>query len=368
MTFQLTLMGGQLLPAYLGIKERNPQKVFFLCSAQSRSKISQVVDALNGIDHEIIEIDPHDFQQITTETSRLMDAHPAANWELNLTCGTKIMALAAYEAFLAKEQHAFYWNTGVGLFFPTSQHIEPITTDVPTDVFFQLAGNPDYTAQQLIDYNTAAINFAKAIRMVRNTDSGNFNKLQSEFLRKRKANKNRNFQVNVEGNAASWNHGAKKLIMKTRNTEQLELIGAEGRDIAFSGLWWELVVAEEIKSMLQVKELLLSVKLPYHANGQDKNEIDILLNLGTQLLFIECKAGIVKTENINNMRVAKNIYGGIGSKTMLISRNVPTPSIREKCTDLNIAWWAEGTGGSSRNSSDDLRQKVREVIGGTQQI
>jgi hypothetical protein len=62
----------------------------------------------------------------------------------------------------------------------------------------------------------------------------------------------------------------------------------------------------------------------------------VLVNLGGKLIFIECKSGMVKQEDINKMRIVKDTYGGIISKSLLVCRFMPTPTILEKCKELNI--------------------------------
>ena len=67
-----------------------------------------------------------------------------------------------------------------------------------------------------------------------------------------------------------------------------------------------------------------------------KNEIDVLINIGHKLIFIECKSGKVKHDDINKMRVVKDVYGGIISKSILVCLEMPSATIMEKCKELNI--------------------------------
>ena len=68
----------------------------------------------------------------------------------------------------------------------------------------------------------------------------------------------------------------------------------------------------------------------------DKNEIDILINTGQKILFIECKSGIVLQSDINKMRAISKFYGGISSKSILVSYLKPRDQIIEKCQDFGI--------------------------------
>ena len=58
--------------------------------------------------------------------------------------------------------------------------------------------------------------------------------------------------------------------------------------------------------------------------------------IGRKLIFVECKSGNVKQEDINKMKIIKDTYGGVISKSILVSRFLPTKNIIEKCEELNI--------------------------------
>lgn len=45
---------------------------------------------------------------------------------------------------------------------------------------------------------------------------------------------------------------------------------------------------------------------------------------------------MVKQEDINKMRVVKDTYGGVISKSVLVSRFKPSNNIIEKCNELDI--------------------------------
>ncbi len=107
-------------------------------------------------------------------------------------------------------------------------------------------------------------------------------------------------------------------------------------NIAFNGIWWELIVADSIKNWNKIHEMKLNVELYSKTTSYIKNEIDIVINTGKTLIFIECKSGNVKQEDINKIRAVKRLYGGIASKSILVCKYKPRPDIIEKCMDLGI--------------------------------
>ena len=105
----------------------------------------------------------------------------------------------------------------------------------------------------------------------------------------------------------------------------------------FNATWWELQVAKEIANWPGLKELLINCVLPFKTDKESrKNEIDILISTGKRLIFVECKSGNVRQEDINKMKVIKQTYGGVISKSILVSRFLPNATILEKCKELEI--------------------------------
>jgi hypothetical protein len=90
----------------------------------------------------------------------------------------------------------------------------------------------------------------------------------------------------------------------------------------------------------------MNVLFPALSNVElDKNEVDILVNDNGNLIFIECKSGIVSSQNINSIKVRQETYGGTIAKSILVLRNdLPKDErnidnsriIEEKCNDLGI--------------------------------
>ena len=109
------------------------------------------------------------------------------------------------------------------------------------------------------------------------------------------------------------------------------------KELFFNAAWWELLVAKEISNWAGLQEMLVNCVLPFKTDKlTSKNEIDILVSTGNRLIFVECKSGNVRQEDINKMKVIKQTYGGVIAKSILVSRFLPNATILEKCKDLDI--------------------------------
>ena len=67
-----------------------------------------------------------------------------------------------------------------------------------------------------------------------------------------------------------------------------------------------------------------------------KNEIDIIVNTGTKILFVECKTRIFNSTDIDKFRTAVKNYGGLGSKALFVTDNVMDDLQKEKCQESDI--------------------------------
>jgi hypothetical protein len=98
-----------------------------------------------------------------------------------------------------------------------------------------------------------------------------------------------------------------------------------------------LIVAQAVNRWKHKINLFTNVILPYkNENSQSKNEIDILLNTGKRLIFIECKSGSILSSDVNKIKAVRDIYGGKIARSLLVSKFKPTNRIIEKCQELDI--------------------------------
>lgn len=367
MNYQLTLLGGQITPLYLGIMERKPNKVFFMCSEESKPKLPQLLSALPDLEYDVVTISPYDFEEITQRVETLLNEHPKATWDLNMTGGTKIMALATYQIFLENKMTAFYWKSGT-LYFPSDHKEIPIQSTIQTDVFFKLSGNTSFTSEVYRDISEAEIEFAQSVRNAKSIGGGYYS-IQNEFTKKKKQSSEAEVKVEKNGFLFHWKSQRNELIIGAPSFDHsIKFIGGAGCEIAFNGRWWELVIAKALHHLPEINEMHINVQLPYQSSKDTKNQIDILLNLGTSLLFVECKSGQINADDLNKMKAIKNLYGGIGSKTLLVTRDKPKEKVVEKCKELKIDYWSERVHDDGTDGFETLIQKITDVSNSSEQM
>ena len=83
--------------------------------------------------------------------------------------------------------------------------------------------------------------------------------------------------------------------------------------------------------------------IPRTVNEQDKNEIDIIVDTGIKLFFVECKTQVFDMKDLDKFRNVVKNFGGFGAKAILVSYFKPTNIVLEKCKDnhLSVFWFQD---------------------------
>jgi hypothetical protein len=339
MKHQIIFVGGQLLPVFVGIKEFSPDKIHFIVSEESKDKINLLKSFLTGKGFTENICNPFDFVSIKTTCEELLSKfEPTDEVQFNLTGGTKVMVLAAQALIQESQGEGFYINPDNTVLNLPSYSLQEVTCEISVKEFLELSGHKIKSSKTIYDFSETDFRASAAIDLFSSTDKTFLT--VSKYFRKNFNDKN----VSIP---KSGNETIDGKISFRWNSKQIEII-KEGEEIFtassdniynlfFYAAWWELNVAKAISAWTKPKELLLQCELPFKGDiKSSKSEIDVLINLGRKLIFVECKSGFVKQEDINKMKIIKDTYGGIISKSILVSRFLPAKNILEKCNELNI--------------------------------
>ena len=103
-TLQVLLVGGRQIPNFLGVMLLRPNKVHFLLSKGSENLLDPLYETLTKVEglvlpdrDQIKPIDANDFQANISALEHVLNEYPNAQISFNLTCSSKVMAIAAYE-------------------------------------------------------------------------------------------------------------------------------------------------------------------------------------------------------------------------------------------------------------------------------
>jgi hypothetical protein len=339
MKHQIALVGGQLLPIYVGIKEFSPDKIHFIVSKESIESLNNLKPMITGISQSEYRCNAFDFYEIKTVCQKIIQKiNPEDSITFNLTGGTKIMVLACQAIIHEQGLNGFYINQDDSFLILPSYERKSISYELSIKEFFDISGHSKYNYKTINDFTEEDIKTAEKIKNFANNDSRY--KLIIGYFRKKYFNKNdsltaKGSELINNSTRVIWDQTSISIEYNTKNI--LRLYSKIVHDLLFKAVWWELIVAKEIAKAKNYKELFLGFELTFKADKQvTKNEIDILINTGKKLIFIECKSGLVKQEDINKMKIVKQTYGGVIAKSILVCRELPSQSIIEKCKELDI--------------------------------
>ncbi len=339
MKHQIILVGGQILPLYLGIKEFNPDYIHFIASEDSKFALNNILALFSDLKYKISICNPYDFKSISEKLNSIIeDRKEEDEFVINLTGGTKVMVLAAQSMMLANNFKGFYFNhTDSVLVLPEFSQ-NTINKFVTIDEFFSLSGHKITSFKKIESLDPEDKKAAEKIYRFALNDY-RYKKIIYQISKQYKSD---NIQIPPIGkilieNKIDFSWGSNKIEISEKGRIIQSFVSKNIISLFFNSSWWEIIVAGEISKSTKIKELLLQAELPFKTDNKVlKNEIDVLINLGRQLIFIECKSGKVKQEDINKMKIIKDTYGGIISKSLLVCFEKPTDVIIEKCEELGI--------------------------------
>lgn len=333
MKHQIVLLGGQLLPVYIGIKERKPEVVHILYTKETVRLKTRLVKQFNGIKIFDYQTDPYDYDSIQETVTNIVCNNENADFELNLTSGTKLMALASQQVFMTLDCFSFYIDQKQNIIDLSDGTKSIINSSISTKTFLSLSNHNTYTSSTLKSFNKTELELANSIFELRKNKSG-IGKLFKLFRSMKVDSESKIFSFSNSDYDVYWSGNVLSVKASRFN---LDSQGKNSFKILTTGLWWELIIGMAVKDWKSAKEILMSLAIKSNRNVKmDKNEIDILINTGKNIFFIECKSGNVTQSDLNKIKTVSKLYGGLSSKSILVSFFKPKDHLLEKCQDLGI--------------------------------
>lgn len=333
MTHQITLLGGQILPVYTGIIERQPDVVHILYTKETVRLKNRLIKNISGCKINSYQVEPYNYNSIEDTVTKIICDNEKALFELNLTSGTKLMALASQEVFKTLECFSFYIDQNENLIDIANGKSVKLEKNISTKNFLSLSNHDTFSSTSLKSFSEGEKKLANSILDLRKSKSGIaelfklFRVLNVDSESKNFSYKNKKYNIKWDGN--NLNVSAPKFLLESKGKKSFKILT--------TGLWWEIIISSAISTWKSAREIHMSLVIKSNTNNRsDKNEIDILINTGHKILFIECKSGKVIPSDINKMRAIGKLYGGISSKSILVSFYKPPADLIERCQDFGV--------------------------------
>ena len=343
---QIALVGGQPTPVYQGIVHLAPNQVVLVCSSQSRGMAEAIREQLPQYkdgDIMIYEISDDDIVKMYSKAEMIEQALPKGiTISLNVTGGMKLWSIVFNNVFRRKRRSCrtfFIGQNGIYFDLKNKEVLPKVNFDM--DAQFKILGHTVSEYTPLSDYTSqdfTVLNTAQSWGFSQNTHYP-FMKLTDKFRDEYKAVYNNNlyrrpFSVTEGRNSLEWNPDTKSfdILIGAKN---LTLVSEHVTNIVLNTGWFELYVARMISKRYPSSQIWLNCIFKNKSN-KTKNEVDIIVNTGNKLLFVECKTQVYNTTDVDKFRSVVANYGGLGSKHLFVTWQPMKAEAREKCDDYGI--------------------------------
>lgn len=368
----ITLVGGQPAPVYLGIVNDEECEEVILVHSISSLKEAKIIEKSCNKKCSFIECSPTDIYKIKEIAEAVCKKAEGCEVTLNITSGTKPWSLIFYQTFANNPSIQYIYIDQLNNWYDLKSGE---TKELSIDIFkrFELYGNP---LKKYITLDCFSESDRQAIRLIEKarqinirafTELTNTNNKEEEF----QANEGEVFSSNGSRMKWNWSEGHIEFdLVKSYDLTLSQSISIEmdhAKELILNTAWFELKTALELRKNPEIKELYLNCEF-LSKEEKAKNEIDIIADCGTRLLFVECKTMISEITAIDKFRSAMRNFSGTSSTGIFVTNDKVFNGVRyerymaamEKCKDNDIVTFNFGFWNKKENQS--LNSIINQAI------
>ena len=327
MKTHIALVGSQPIPVYLGIKSLG--QIDRLILVHSRQTIKEadriaICTARIASSYEMVECDPTNLEEIETAAQEIFDKVKDDEIVLDLTSGTKAWTLVFYKRFMSLQNAQFILVDQNNQVQNLYTH-EIIEESIDKNLRFALYGVKVASYTPYSDYTDQDKEECLKVEKIRHNNFKSFWALTASNNFEEPIGKS---YVLKDGSYVEWNKEEHLVNLflynfRKRKLENFVFNGPHALDIVFNSGWFELKSAMEFANRVQgVKDIWMNCKfVDLYDNALDnlpKNEIDIIVDLGSKLFFVECKTQVTDITDIDKFRSAIRNFSGMSSKGIFV--------------------------------------------------
>ncbi|MBS4798060.1 hypothetical protein HMPREF3279_09855 [Haemophilus sp. HMSC71H05] len=357
------LISDQAAPSLLPIldPEFKPKEAVFLVSDKMKSNAEALAKVFKEKNVKVTSVrieNIYDFQEMENCFIELIDQFDGQNIALNVTGGTKLMAIVAQNTFAMGGKPIFYVDSDNNqiLFISRDEKGQSIPNkmlncQIDLKTYLSAYGMVYKSAKQPMASERLLINlepFIKQYDKYKDSIPG-LNYYASE------SQKN-GFKVKFT------NHDDESLVSLLKELHHKDLLDFDNHRIDFrdtmhkdllNGIWLEEITYKAIENIKSIQDKALSLEVGNSSYDQNKkqyalqnqgnqNEFDIAFIAKNRLHIIECKTqmmnkeGGLKSEDILYKLEALKNYGGLMTKKCLVSYFEVPESVKNRAKELHV--------------------------------
>lgn len=337
----ISLVSKEVFPAYYSISEFNPDIVYLIGTKETYSGMNRIKNVAQSEQCEVKTntVSAYDIEGCAKMCDRIHEENGAdCEYIYNLTLGTKLMAFGAMDSAQRHNAKMIY-TTPAECIDISRLSRTPLLCKISFEEMFKLQGQilKEY---EIYEHDEARTECVNDIRLFIKNSPKAYNTLKKEY--------DRHTQIRPEFYDPRTNYTRYGGVTRIEY-DDVEVFCSDKKGVTkflFEGRWWEALVADATAKWADGRyEIWTGVKFEpknktinqNRVESKDiKNEIDVLVNLGTTMLFIECKSGLITQDNISKLNTVRQTYGSYQSKAIIISYNNVKAELHEKADENNI--------------------------------
>lgn len=345
---QIALVGGQPTPVYQGVVHLEPDLVILICSESSKAQATRIKEQLpNYTDRDLFIrcISDNDIDEMYAAAAEIESWVPKGmTLSLNLSSGLKAWTVVFHRVFRRKRRSCkFFCIAQGGMFFDLKNNKTLQRVSFDMEVQFKLLGHEVSGSKSLAEYTSddfEVLKIVKKLALSQNTHDY-FKNLTSLFVESYKENYGNSLYSEPYGyqdydNILEWDPDRSEFKCMLYGQRDLILSSPHVLSIVLNTGWFELYVATMIAYKYPKSSITLNCVFK-SKRDIDKNEVDIIVNTGNKLIFVECKTQVYNSTDVDKFNSVVKGYGGLGSKALFVTNSRMKEEAKEKCDGYGIS-------------------------------
>ena len=348
MKVHISFVGGQPAPVYHGIVATQPDYVVLVYSKDTAHYLDRLKEVLM-VPVETVMLHPTNPSEILKAAQSLAERFSQDHITVNISSGLKSWSHLFGITFQPlPNAHVVYMDQNNVLWdYRTMSSRDDYQFDM--DILFRLHGNPLNHFKRFAEYTAMDERALRQIETMRRYNYSLFNQLTALLSKEMESKLSQHSQgLFIASDGLSYIEWDKqdphvKIVLNHKGwgVKDMAISSPHVIDLTFHSGWFEYKVARMLSHWSYSKEIRLNCIFPLRDNrvstsANTKNEIDVIVNTGRKMLFVECKTNITSSLDIDKFRTAVKNYGGLGSKALFVTDNKMSDLQKVKCQESHI--------------------------------
>lgn len=328
MRIMICLVSEQTLPNILPALQLKPDMVYLISTIDQATRGEVIADFLKSKNincEQKTNFDPYDVLAMTNRLKKILSKRPDENFILNVTGGTKLMALAAYSVFSESDSEIIYCNTignSIKYLYPVVEDI-PLKSNLDVGSFLAACGYR-VTGKAKVLLSSEKVAFFEIVK------NGKIRNIQLLFEFVRSAHSNHNQTLTKTG------FGDFKLTKQNGNwtlSSQLYSLTISGDKRFFEGVWLEEYCFWYAKNVLGLNPCS-GIKII--SKEGTTNEVDLMFVHNARLYLVSCKSGEFDKKDLIEIESLKSLAGGTFGKAFMLGLNPFSDAMIARAKQLKV--------------------------------